>query len=164
MASGKSKPGFQGKKIISHGDIKKMDPLQRARHMAYEQPSKPIATSLLMTQNRLREHALKSVQEPKKQMPDPEQEKQMKVVGQLKAAEAHNRLRLMRLRFQFMRAQEIKYLISCQPTAREAIRLEVFLPPKSHAVKSHDSLRPLQRERVEQLLEDDRGLATNRIS
>ncbi|KAM3922085.1 protein LKAAEAR1 [Leptodactylus fuscus] len=164
MASGNSKPNFQGKKVIGHGDIKKMDPMQRARHLAYEQPSKSIAASLLMTQNRLKEHALKSVPEPQRQVLDPEQERQMKVIGQLKAAEARNRIRLMRIRFQCMRAQELNYLISCQPTARDAIRLEVLLPPQPHEDKSRDSLRRLERERVEKLMEDDRGLMTNRIS
>ncbi|XP_075702680.1 protein LKAAEAR1 [Rhinoderma darwinii] len=164
MASGNSQPGFQGKKVVGHGDIKKMDPMQRARHMAYEQPSKSISASLLMTQNRLKEHALKSVPETQQRVLDAEQEKQMKVVGQLKAAEARNRIRLMRIRFQCMRAQELNNLISRQPTARDAIRLEVFLPPRPHADKFRDPLRRLQRERVERLLEDDGGLMTNRIS
>ncbi|XP_044155219.1 protein LKAAEAR1 [Bufo gargarizans] len=163
MASGNIKPGLQGKKVIGRGDVKKMVPMQRARHMAYEQPSKVMAASLLMTQNRLREHALKSIPKPQQRVLDPEQEKQEKVVGQLKAAEAQNRIRLMRLRFQSMRAQDLKYLISCQPTAREAIRLEVFLPHRTHEDKFCDSLRRQQRERVESLLEDDRGLMTNRI-
>ncbi|CAN2391724.1 Family of unknown function with LKAAEAR motif [Pristimantis euphronides] len=127
MASEKSKPGLQ--KAMGQGDRKKMDPKQRARHMAYEQPSKSIAASLLVTQNRLKEHALKSVPEPPKRVLDPEEERQRKVVGQLKAAEARNRIRLRRLRYQYMRAEEVKHLISCQPTARDAIRLEIFLPP-----------------------------------
>ncbi|KAM4031523.1 protein LKAAEAR1 isoform 1-T8 [Anomaloglossus baeobatrachus] len=163
MASGNSKPGLQGKKVSGYGDIKKMDPMQRARYMAYEQPSKTIAASLLMTQNRLKDHALKTLAGPKQRVLDPEQERQMKVVGQLKAAEARNRIRLMRLRFQCMRAQELNNLISCQPTARDAIRLEVFLPTRPHADKSCDPLRRLERERVESLLEDDEGLMTSRI-
>ncbi|XP_056405356.1 protein LKAAEAR1 [Hyla sarda] len=163
MASGNNKPGVLGKKAIGPGEIKKMDPIQRARHMAYEQPSKSIAASLAVTQTRLKEHALKSISASKQRVLDPQQEMQNKVVGQLKAAEAHNRIRLMRIRFQHMRAQELNNLISCQPTARDAIRLEVFLPPRPHTDKSCDPLRWQQRERVESLLEDDRGLMTNRI-
>ncbi|XP_077109075.1 protein LKAAEAR1 [Ranitomeya variabilis] len=163
MASGNGKPGLQVKKVSGHGDIKKMDPMQKARYMAYEQPSKAIAASLVMTQNRLKEHALKTVSGPKQQVLDPEQERQKKVVGQLKAAEARNRIRLLRIRFQFNRAQEINNLISCQLTARDAIRLEVFLPPRPHADKTCDPLRRLERERVESLLEDDEGLMTSRI-
>ncbi|XP_073436962.1 protein LKAAEAR1 [Dendrobates tinctorius] len=163
MSSGNSKAGLQVKKASGHGDIKKMDPMQKARYMAYEQPSKAIAASLLMTQNRLKEHALKTVPGQKQRVLDPEQERQKKVVGQLKAAEARNRIRLLRIRFQCSRAQELNNLISCQPTAREAIRLEVFLPPWPHADKTCDPLRRLERERVESLLEDDEGLMTSRI-
>lgn len=159
---GNSKPGPPAKKVPGPRDIKKMDPMQRARHLAYEQPSKSIAASLLMTQTRLKEHALKSAPEPRAIL-DPEQERQKKVVGQLKAAEARNRIRLMRIRFQCRKSQELNNLISCQPTAREAIRLEVFLPPRPLEDKSRDPLRRLQRERVESLLEDDRGLLTSWI-
>ncbi|XP_068117981.1 protein LKAAEAR1 isoform X2 [Hyperolius riggenbachi] len=141
----------------------KMDAMQRARHLAYEPPSKSVAASIAATQTRLREHVLKSVGQTLQQAADPEQEKQAKVVGQLKAAEARNRIRLMRFRFQCMRAQELNNLISCQPTARDAIRLEVFLPPRPHKEGSQDRLRGLERERVESLLMDDKGLLTNRI-
>ncbi|XP_069809044.1 protein LKAAEAR1 [Dendropsophus ebraccatus] len=163
MASGANKPSLQAKKVIGPGELKKMDPVQRARHMAYEQPSKSIAASLQETQNRLKEHALRSGPAPQKRALDLEQERQKKVVGQLKAAEARNRVRLMRIRFQRMRAQELNNLIAYQPTARDAIRLEVFMPPRSHSDKPRDPLRRLQRERVESLLEDDQGLMTNRI-
>ncbi|KAM9296524.1 regulator of G-protein signaling 19 [Gastrophryne carolinensis] len=88
------------KKLVSHG---KMVPVQRARLLAYEQPSKSVAASLATTQNRLREHALRSQSETQKPIPDPDQERQAKVVGQLKAAEARDRVRLMRLRFQHVR-------------------------------------------------------------
>ncbi|KAM5135559.1 protein LKAAEAR1 [Mantella aurantiaca] len=151
----KSKPAKKG------GSLGKMDPMQRARCLAYEQPSKSVAASIAVTQTRLREHALKS--EIRKQVPDLEQERQVKVVGQLKAAEARNRTRLMRFRFQCVRAQELNNLISCQPNALDAIRLEVFLPPRTQTADTHDSLRRFQRERVENLLKDDQGLLTNRI-
>ncbi|XP_066442959.1 protein LKAAEAR1 [Eleutherodactylus coqui] len=161
MAATSNKPGL--KKVIGQGDLKKMDPMQRARHMAYEQPSKSIAASLLMTQNRLKEHALRSIPDLQKQVLDHEEERQKKVVGQLKAAEARNRIRLMRIRYQWMKAQEVKYLVSSQPTARDAIRLEVLLPPGPPVDKSRDPLHWLQRDRVERLLEDDEGLMTLRI-
>ncbi|XP_072270480.1 protein LKAAEAR1 [Pyxicephalus adspersus] len=148
------------KKSTSHG---KMDPMQRARYLAYEQPSKSVAASIAITQNRLREHAVKSVSETRKQILDLEQKRQAKVVGQMKAAEARNRVRLMRFRFQFMRTQELNNLISCQPTALDAIRLEALLPTRASAADTCDPLRRFQREHVENLLKDDRGLLTNRI-
>ncbi|XP_018415123.1 PREDICTED: protein LKAAEAR1 [Nanorana parkeri] len=153
----KSKPLKKG---ASQG---KMDPMQRARHLAYVQPSKSVAASIAVTQNRLKEHALRSQSETQKRIPDLDQERQAKVVGQLKAAEARNRIRLMRFRFQYMRAQELNNLISLQPTALDAIRLEVFLPPRARAVDTCDTLQRFQREHIENLLKDERGLLTNRI-
>ncbi|XP_075071409.1 protein LKAAEAR1 [Mixophyes fleayi] len=167
MASGKSllksKPLFQSKKVVGQGEVRKNDPMQRARYLAYENPSKSVAESILITQNRLKEHALKTLPEHHRQIPDLEQDRQTKVVGQLKAAEARNRIRLMRIRFQYMKTYEFNNLISCQPTARDAIRLEVFMPPRSHKENPKDPLHRIQRDRVENLLEDDRGLLTNRI-
>ncbi|KAM4692009.1 protein LKAAEAR1 [Rhinophrynus dorsalis] len=151
-------------KNISPGDVRKLPPIQRAKYMAYEQPSKDVAASLLRTQKRVKEHALRSVQQPQQVIEDMEKERQLKVVGQLKAAEARNRIRLMRLRFQCMKAQELNHLVSCQPTARDAIRLEVFLPARPDTRIPRDTMNRFQRERVEGLLEDNRGLLTNRIT
>ncbi|XP_053566037.1 protein LKAAEAR1 [Bombina bombina] len=167
MASGNSdrneKFAAKKSKPIAQGDMKKMVSVQKARYLAYEQPSKEVEASLHLTQTRLKEHALKSYSEPSRKTQDPEQEKQAKVIGQLKAAEARSRIRLMRFRFQCMRAQELKHLIACQPTARDAIRLEVFLPSRPDTGIYKDSLDRVQRERVEELLEDGFGLLTNRI-
>ncbi|CAH2303253.1 Hypothetical predicted protein [Pelobates cultripes] len=150
------------KNTISQAELRKMNPVQRARCLAYEQPKKEVATSLVLTNSRIREHTLKCLQETPQTMRDPEQEKQAKVVGQLKAAEARNRIRLMRFRFQCMRAQELNNLISCQPTARDAIRLEALLPRRPITVSPQVSLDRFQ-ERVEILLEDDRELLISRI-
>ncbi|XP_053309872.1 protein LKAAEAR1 [Spea bombifrons] len=148
----------------TQAELRKLNPMQRARVLAYEQPGKEVAASVLLAKGRLREHATKSAQEaPPPRTRDPEQEKQTKVVGHLKAAEARNRIRLMRFRFQCMRAQELANMISCQPAARDAIRLEVFLSSRPEATSSQVSLGRFQRERVEDLVADDGGLLTNRI-
>lgn len=47
-----------------------------------------------------------------------------------RAAEARNRIRIMRLRYQATKAQEISHLISCQPSALKAVRLQALLPIK----------------------------------
>ncbi|KAM4608037.1 protein LKAAEAR1 isoform 2-T4 [Discoglossus pictus] len=151
------------RKAVAQEELKKMAPMQRARYLAYEPPSKEVEAKVLLTQNRLKEHAQKSLPDPSWEKPSSEQEKQAKVVGQLKAAEARSRIRLMRFRFQCMRAQELSHLISCQPTARDAIRLEVFVPPRPDTQRHRDSLDRFQRERIEGLLEDNLGLLTNRI-
>ncbi|OCT62520.1 protein LKAAEAR1 [Xenopus laevis] len=155
---------YKNSKTITQTELKKMPPVQRARLLAYEQPSKDVATSLLLTQSRLKEFAQKSVQDLPQMMLDPKEERKMKVIGQLKAAEAQNRIRLTRFRFQCLRAQELNHLIAYQPTARDAIRLEVFLPSLPVTELPPDPLDRVQREQVERLLEDNIGFLTNRIA
>ncbi|XP_066558428.1 protein LKAAEAR1 [Amia ocellicauda] len=97
---------------------------------------------------------------------DPEAEKHKRrqdaLVGQMKAAEARSRVRLMRLRYQSMRSQEIKHLISCQPTGQRAVRLELLLPVKTERFSPVNALDKRERRRIEEILEDDRGLTINR--
>ncbi|MBN3325171.1 LKAM1 protein, partial [Atractosteus spatula] len=119
-------------KNVPGSELKKMSLLQKARYLAYEEPSKEVVNSVLISKQRLRVRAPVS-RNPQKN-PDPEAEEQQRkqdtVIGQLKAAEARNRVRSMRVRYQSMRAQEINHLISCQPTAQKAVRLELLLPAK----------------------------------
>ncbi|KAG8447201.1 hypothetical protein GDO86_014607 [Hymenochirus boettgeri] len=89
---------------------------------------------------------------------DPEQQKMTEVVGQLKAAEARDRLRLTRLRSQYIQVKEQNYLIACQPTAQDAIRLEALLAPRPQPALRQDPLNRRQRERVEKLLSENTGI------
>ncbi|XP_041060784.1 protein LKAAEAR1-like [Carcharodon carcharias] len=92
-----------------------------------------------------------------------ERKKRQNLIGQLKAAESHNRIQSMRLRYQKMRAEEINHLISSQPTARKAIRLEALLPPWHEKINLKDTLEKLERKRVEEIMNDEAGLTINRI-
>ncbi|XP_074066632.1 protein LKAAEAR1 [Macrotis lagotis] len=85
--------------------------------------------------------------------PATEQEKLL--FGVLKASEARNRIRALRLRYIRMRAEEIKHLISRQKTAAAAIRLEIFLPPHLSHKKIPDCLDRRERARVEVILQED---------
>ncbi|XP_038606593.1 protein LKAAEAR1 isoform X2 [Tachyglossus aculeatus] len=69
-----------------------------------------------------------------------EKERQAQQIGVLRAAEARNRIRALRLRYVQMRAQEIKYLIINQETAQAALRLEALLLPCLNPQKLPDSL------------------------
>lgn len=60
-----------------------------------------------------------------------------------RAAEARNRIRIMRLRYQANKAQEINHLISCQPSALKAVRLQALVPAKSDLTEKDDSLEKL---------------------
>ncbi|XP_062886685.1 protein LKAAEAR1-like isoform X1 [Mobula hypostoma] len=91
-----------------------------------------------------------------------EKKKQQILIGQLQAAESHNKLQDMRFRYQTMRAEEINLLISSQPTARKAIRLEALLPPYEEQINLKDTLNKLQRKRVEEIIGDEAGLTINR--
>uniref|UniRef100_W5MDE6 LKAAEAR motif containing 1 n=2 Tax=Lepisosteus oculatus TaxID=7918 RepID=W5MDE6_LEPOC len=152
-------------KNVPGSELKKMSLLQKARYLAYEEPSKEVVNSVLISKQRLRGRAPVS-RNPQKN-PDPEAEEQQRkqdtVIGQLRAAEARNRVRSMRVRYQSMRAQEINHLISCQPTAQKAVRLELLLPAKLEKISpGNDAVDKLERKRIEEILEDERGLTINR--
>uniref|UniRef100_F6Q2P4 LKAAEAR motif containing 1 n=1 Tax=Equus caballus TaxID=9796 RepID=F6Q2P4_HORSE len=72
-------------------------------------------------------------------------ERQDRLLGVLKAAEARGRIRALRLRYTRMRAEEISLLILQQKSARAAIRLELFLPPQLKPTRIRD---PLDRQEV----------------
>ncbi|XP_032810807.1 protein LKAAEAR1 isoform X2 [Petromyzon marinus] len=91
-----------------------------------------------------------------------EAERQARLIGQLKAAEARARIRALRLRYQRIRANEINHLVASQPTATKAMRLEALLPTKPSSPEPPDPLDKLQRFRIEQILEDEQGLTTKR--
>ncbi|XP_051887422.1 protein LKAAEAR1-like [Pristis pectinata] len=91
-----------------------------------------------------------------------EKKKQQILIGQLRAAESHNKIQDMRFRYQTMRAEEINLLISSQPTARRAVRLEALLPPYEEQINLKDTLNKLQRKRVEEIMSDEAGLTINR--
>ncbi|XP_051000817.1 protein LKAAEAR1 [Acomys russatus] len=78
------------------------------------------------------------------------EERQKRLLGVLKAAEARGRVRALRLRYTRMRAEEIALLIQRQGSARAAIRLELFLPPELKPTKISD---PLGRQEVRASLE-----------
>nr|XP_018872402.2 protein LKAAEAR1 isoform X1 [Gorilla gorilla gorilla]XP_018872403.2 protein LKAAEAR1 isoform X1 [Gorilla gorilla gorilla] len=93
--------------------------------------------------------------EPGYRMPDPRPwtqslelpaERQNRLLGVLKAAEARGRVRALRLRYTRMRAEEIALLIQRQKSARAAIRLELFLQPQLKPTRIPD---PLDRQEVQ---------------
>ncbi|XP_014791017.1 uncharacterized protein LOC106884254 [Octopus bimaculoides] len=91
-----------------------------------------------------------------------ERMKTEKLIGQLKAAEARGRLRVMRISFQSAKTNEINHLIACQKSALKAVRLQALVPPKKTKENMKDLLSKVDRDRVELLLNDYEGLLTNR--
>ncbi|XP_061169394.1 protein LKAAEAR1-like [Saccostrea echinata] len=160
---GKFKP--KNRKKLDQHDLKKMAPQQRSRYLAYEDPPKEVSEAMGATKKRLLEKR-RMIMRANQDLPEEEydeRDKHAKLIGQLKAAEARNRLRIMRLRYQANRAQEISHLIACQPTALKAVRLQALVPAYPEREERKDRLDKLERVRVERLLEDTQGLLTNRI-
>ncbi|XP_066526218.1 protein LKAAEAR1-like [Hoplias malabaricus] len=144
-------------------ELRRMCPQQRARHLAYTEPSKEAKGWMETSRQRVLSWVAQERREQEKYRLQvlPSKLHQDKVVGQLKAAEARYRIRHMRLQYQNLKAQEINVMISCQSSAQSAARLELLLAQERKS-NSTDSLDQLQRRRVEEILEDERGLTVIR--
>ncbi|CAG5116166.1 unnamed protein product [Candidula unifasciata] len=151
--------------IKKSGAGKGINLVQKSRKLAYEEPAKEIQDASYKSKKRLRE--LKKMKQsqikPVSIEAEIERDKHIRIIGQLKAAEARNRIRTMRLRYEANKAQEISHLIACQPVALKAIRLEALVPPYTEVKEKTELLDKFQRQRVEALLEDSLGLLTNRV-
>ncbi|XP_065897936.1 protein LKAAEAR1-like isoform X2 [Dysidea avara] len=138
-----------------------------SKRLQYESPPKHI--------QELQEAALKRVravkqEEKEKVSKNPaiseviEQEYNSELIGQLRAAEAKERVNNIRYQFRVDKAQEINHLISQQPSAMEAVRLKCFLQPQNPGLTANATvyLNQRQRERCEAILEDEKGLTVTR--
>ncbi|CAK8683344.1 unnamed protein product [Clavelina lepadiformis] len=154
----------KNRKKKSPAELKKMAPQERARYMAYEEPTKEQQEIRDIAQKRVKDARLQvKLQRPHRSSEEElEKQKHSKLIGQLKAAEARNRIRVMRLQYQAMRAHEIKHLIACQPTSLKALRFEALVPPYIDNSNPGDQLDKLERARVELILEDEMGITINR--
>uniref|UniRef100_A0A3P8YRT6 Uncharacterized protein n=1 Tax=Esox lucius TaxID=8010 RepID=A0A3P8YRT6_ESOLU len=133
--------------------VKRMCPQQRARYLAYEEPPKEAKT--WMAKSRQRVSAWQSTADGEKwwthvgryhcdEADEAEKRRQDLVIGQLKAAEARNRLRQMRLQYQNLKAKEINLMISGQSNAQTALRLELLLATGQSNTHTNDCLDKLQ--------------------
>eukprot|EP00794_Sanderia_malayensis_P012254 gene12254-13516_t len=151
-------------KQLSKKEIQRLNPLERSRYLAYEEPAKDVLRGIEASRKRIAEakQEMKRLYAPIPIEDALETEKHEQLIGQLKAAEARNRARLLRLHYQRNRGQEVSHLISCQPTAIKAMRLQTLLPPYPKKVEVRDMLGKDERIRVESLLADEIGLETER--
>ncbi|XP_041481645.1 protein LKAAEAR1-like isoform X1 [Lytechinus variegatus] len=154
---------YQNRKKLSQRELNAMHPTQRSKYLAYEDPPKEATEAIASSKKRVQDKSKKHLEDSRRENEvDIEKDKHNQLIGQLKAAEARNRLRVMRLRYQANRAQEVKHLISCQPSAIKAVRLQAMVPHIPDKNSPSDSLDKLERTRVETLLEDERGLTIDR--
>ncbi|XP_073731143.1 protein LKAAEAR1-like isoform X2 [Misgurnus anguillicaudatus] len=147
----------------ARSDRKKMMktcPQQTARFQAYDEPSKDVQkwTSAARTRVSVYQTKQKCSQICNPVSPAPKTDHLKQVTTQLKATEAQDRIRNMRLRHQHLKAEEINAMITRQIDARGAVRQEYLLKPcrsVNKRMNHKDNLDPLQR-RVEEILEDKR--------
>ncbi|KAL1249764.1 hypothetical protein QQF64_020769, partial [Cirrhinus molitorella] len=134
---------------------------QKARYEAYSEPSKEAQS--WMAAARLRVHAHQNDQKSRQVCKrTAAAERQNQLTAQLKAAEAGNRARQLKQHYQHLKEQEINLMISCQSNAQRAVRLEQLLPVRERKINHTDCMDQLQRQRVEEILEDEKGLTINR--
>ncbi len=87
-----------------------------------------------------------------------EKERHERLIGQLKAAEAANRTRILKLRYYNLKKDEIENLIESQSTALNAVRLEAFLPAsKDDKFMGKKNLNQIERRRLEALIDDPKN-------
>ncbi|XP_036605783.1 protein LKAAEAR1 [Trichosurus vulpecula] len=139
--------------VLLHRDLSALTPAEAKRYLLFVEPKKVDNRGILprdstdsMSSKGCRQWELPA---------EPEMEQRNRLFGVLKASEARSRVRALRLRYTRMRAEEIKHLISRQKTARAAIRLEIFLPPRLNPTKIPDCLDRRERHRVEAILQED---------
>ncbi|XP_045384400.1 protein LKAAEAR1 [Lemur catta] len=148
------KPGW----TLTPERLAAMLPAQRHRHLLFGDLLEDVGAAASIFP---RESA-----ELRYRMPDPRvwaqslerpAERQNRLLGVLKAAEARGRVRALRLRYTRMREQETAFLIQRQKSALAAIRLELFLSPQLKPARIPDPLDRQERRRVETILEESEG-------
>ncbi|XP_065063460.1 protein LKAAEAR1-like isoform X1 [Rhopilema esculentum] len=152
-------------KQLSKKEVQKLHPQLRSKYLAYEEPSKDAMHGINASRKRIADvkKEMKRIYAPPPTQELMEAQRHEQLIGQLKAAEARNRARLLRLRYEKNRADEVNHLISCQPTAIKAMRLQTLLPAYPKAIEVRDILGKDERMRIENLLADEKGLETGRI-
>ncbi|XP_064382751.1 uncharacterized protein LOC135331497 [Halichondria panicea] len=149
-------------KQLSDRELSKLSLMERSRYLAYEPTPKEMVEKCQESRKRVRvnresERALRpSIGEAI------EYERNNELVGQLKSAEARQRIRYSRMQYQCYREEELAHLISSQPSAIEAVRLQSFIAPVTSGRQMPDTLNQHQRIRCETILEDEKGLTINR--
>jgi hypothetical protein len=134
---------------------KRLNQQRKERNMEREKMVKKIVETTSVYSNSMANKDKKLTLEEKEEIIKYEKERHDRLVGQLKAAEARNRTRILKLRYFNSKEDEIDHLIDSQPNALKAVRLQAFLPPvKPDKSKPQNDLNPIQRRRLEALIED----------
>lgn len=167
--------GTQDQPRRKHGRDHTVSTITRHQQVYDEEPTKQVADQQKAAKQRISDKKKQEVEEANKLRLSSEEEAERlqyeKLIGQLKAAEARNRVRIRRMRSYSNQTDETNHLVACQTTAASAVRLEALLTDKQ-AVPDNDAppspnsnrvkIDKLSRERIELLMNDDLGLLTMR--
>lgn len=135
--------------------------MERELEIKQIQESNSIFTASVLSMNA--EKNKKLTLKETEQMIQFEKERHARLIGQLKAAEARNRTRILRMRYFHCKQDEIDRLIESQPNAIRSVRLEAFLPSvPPEKVKVQQNLTPIERRRLEIMIDDNKNTTIER--
>ena len=149
-------------KEVSKKELLKMTPIQKSRYLAYEKSADQ--KGIKKCQSRVNEH-IKSIKlaQKKDQLSKLDYHEIQNISGDINSQEAMLRLQRKFECYHKDRKSEICHLITMQPTAIKAVRLENLLPCENSSVKLYDTVGKNERRRIETLMEDTLGIETSRI-
>ena len=155
----------QNWKKLSAKEIQNLSLIERSRYLAYE-PS-PYINTIKACRQRVQQELTNKLEKLRQcnclKAQEKARLKRDDILGHIKAAEAQMRIRDLQTTYQANRTSEISYLISSQQNALKSVRLQSLLLPTTKKIKLADVVCKQLRMRIEELMEDELGAATERI-
>jgi len=147
--------------------LAKLNPIEKSRYLYYEKPTKEMTiakeAALKRVRLEIRQRDAEAEDRRRKEVEKQQQEKHNELIGQLKAAEARNRIRLLRIRYNNVRNGELEQMIAYQPTSIRAVRLQALVPQKNNFLLSKaDNMLKNDRHRIEEIIDDEEMATTKR--
>ncbi|KAL5493225.1 hypothetical protein EMCRGX_G014372 [Ephydatia muelleri] len=150
-------------KSLSAKQLTGMSAFERSRYMAYEPVPKDIQEKQAMALMRVRAARTAERKHDRLTLGELiETEQNDELIGQLNAAEALQRTRKTKTDWERAASEELEHLITSQPTAMKAVRLETLMSMSTHPV-SLQLLTKTECNRAQALLEDSSGYTVARI-
>lgn len=146
--------------------LSKLNPVEKSKYMFYEKPNKNAViakeSALKRVRMEIKERNVKLEDHRRVQIERQQLEKHNQLIGQLKAAEARNRIRLLRIRYNNIRFSELEQMVAYQPTSLRAVRLQALVPQNNQVVLDKDEMHKNERQRIEEIIDDENMLSTHR--
>ena len=154
-------PVSPSKQKISKWKLKRMEPIERSRYLAYH-PTEEVTEKVNKCTRRI--HKWNRSRRKENRLPKIAENESNSLIAANAQLNAKSRIHEAVNSTIKHRTSELETLIYAQPTAAEAIRLQaLFLPTGFRPLKLHDTTPRRQRQRIETLMEDFSGLEVGRI-